>query len=303
MKLFLTGGTGYTGSIALRHFAAAGHQIVALARRPPAGEADPRVTWVQGDFEDGAKIADLVRQADAAIHIGASHDPQMERLDRIVIEAIAEALAGSGRAFINTSAAPLYGDTGTEPRDEHEPIENPLPARAWRMRHDQWCVALTSRGVRSVVLRPPLIYGGAGGPLSDNIKRARATGKALYIGDGTHRSSTVHVDALSALYLLALQNEAAQGVYNAASDDVVKAVDIAEVIAACHGPGIVAEVWPLREARKVLGEFADIAAVTCVVSSERARTELGWKPSGPGVLSELISGSYRRGPLLDYHGR
>lgn len=301
MKIFLTGGTGYTGGETIGHLLAAGHEVVALARKiPAAAPAREGLRWVEGDFANGEQIKALAREADGVLHIGASHDVEMERLDGIFIRAVGDALAGTGKVFISTSATPVYGDTGPEPRDEHEPIENPLPFREWRMRHDLEVVGFADRDVRGVIVRPGLIYGKAGGPLSWNIARARQSGKALYIADGRSESSAVHVDALAKLYLLALENEAATGIYNAGSDEVVLSVDIAEAIAAFYGPGIVAESWPLEEARKAIGGFADLSNTRCIVSSARARRELGWLPVGPTVLSELIGGSYRNGPLAPY---
>jgi len=279
MNVFVTGGSGYTGSIVIRHLIERGHKVVALARRLPAPVPGDEgvIEWRVGDFSNGPLISEMARAADAVIHIGASHDAEMERLDRIVIDAIADGLAGTGRAFISTSATPVYGDTGPVPRDEHEPIEHPHPLRAWRARHDQHVVALSGRGIRGIVVRPPYIYGRAGGLLSDSIKQARSTGRALYIGDGQNWTSVVHVDALARLYSLTLEEERAEGIYNAASDEIVRGADIATAIAATFGPGI--------------------------ASSDRARSHLGWVPTSPSIISELIGGSYRTGPLLDYHNR
>ncbi len=302
MKIFLTGATGYTGGVVLNHLLAAGHEVAGIARRLPESALVNRkgLLWIEGDFGDGALIETLARQADGVLHIGASHDKEMERLDGIVIRSVADALAGSGRVFVSTSATPVYGDTGNDPRDEHEPIEHPHPLRAWRMRHDQEVVKLVERDIRGVVIRPGYIYGQSGGLLSEAIRTARLTGKARYIGDGRRASSTVHVDALAKLYILALENNSARGIYNAASDEVVFSSDICEIIAALYGPGIVAQAWPIEEARKTFGEYADLANITCIASSVRARQELGWLPVGTTLLGELVGGSYRIGPLQDY---
>ncbi len=132
---------------------------------------------------------------------------------------------------------------------------HPLAVREWRLQHDRETVAMTERGIRSVVLRPPMIYGRGKGVLAKQIARARASGKARYTGEGTRLSSTVHVDAFAALYLKALRNERAQGVYNAASDEVVRAADIAHVIAERFGPGVVAGI--LGRSRRAQGPGRD----------------------------------------------
>lgn len=303
MNVFMTGTTGHAGGVTLDRFVDEGHDVFALVRphHIPNLPTRERVHWIAGDFADAAVISDTAAQTDAAVHIGASHDEEMEQLDATAIGAIAEAFDKSGKVFVSTSAIPVYGDTGPTPRDEHEPIENPHPLRAWRARHDLQIVALAERGIRGVVVRPGLIYGHAGGWLAGLILRAQQTGKALHIGEGRNLISTVHVDALADLYLKAVTNEAAQGTYNAGSDEVVRSRDTAQLIATFYGPGIEAVSWPLEDARKALGELADLSCVECVVSSNRARCELRWTPIAPSVGSELASGSYRTGPLVPYH--
>jgi nucleoside-diphosphate-sugar epimerase len=303
MKVLMTGTTGHTGGVTLDRFVDEGHEVFALVRphHIPNLPQRERVHWIPGDFADAEIIGETAAQTDAAVHIGASHDEDMERLDANAIGAIADAFDRSGKVFVSTSATPVYGDTGATPRDEHEPIENPHPLRAWRARHDLQVVALSERGIRGVVVRPGLIYGHAGGWLAGLILRAQQTGKALYIGEGRNLTSTVHVDALADLYLKAVTNEAAHGTYNAASDEVVCSMDTAQLIAAYYGPGIEAVSWPLEDAREELGDLADLSCVECVVSSNRARCELGWHPIALSVSSELTSGSYCKSPLVPYH--
>tara|TARA_A100001037_G_scaffold185730_1_gene166315 strand:- start:1583 stop:2503 length:921 start_codon:yes stop_codon:yes gene_type:complete len=299
MKVFMTGTTGHAGSAALEHFVQNGHEVYALVRPHHLATLPSRegVHWIGGDFADSEIVSETTRLADAAVHIGASHDEEQERLDALAIAAIADALDGSGKVFVSTSATPVYGDTGRTPRDEHEPIENPHPLRAWRARHDLQVVGFAERGIRGVVVRPGLIYGRAAGWLAGLIVRAQKTGISRYIGDGLNLTSTIHADALADLYLKAVTDESAHGIYNAASDEVVCSRDTAHLIADIYGPGIEAVSWPLEEAREALGELADLSCVECIVSSNRARAELGWHPIAPSVTTELASGSYRNAPL------
>lgn len=298
MKVFLTGATGYTGAVVLEHLLGAGHEVAALARPERFRDLSDqdRLTWVAGDFGQPDLIHEQAKAADATVHIGAAHDvdnAEMERLDGLTIRAIGDALAGSGKAFINTSAAPIYGDTGHEPRNEAEPIAAPLPGRVWRLRHDRETVAMTSRGLRSAVIRPPNIYGRGGGVALKQIQRAQASGKARVVGQGDRLASNVHVDALARLYLAILHQEDAHGVYNAASDEVVRSIDVAQIIAEHYGPGIVVDTWPVELARQSLGVMAEIASNNCVISADRARGELNWSATAPSFMGELVIGSYR----------
>jgi len=302
MKVLITGTTGHAGGHALNHFTKEGHEVYALVRphHIPNLQERERVHWVAGDFADSEIISDTAHQCDAVVHIGASHDDEQERLDANFISAVAAAFDKSGKVFVTTSASVVYNDTQGVPRDEHEPIENPHPLRAWRARHDLKVVGLSERGIRGISVRPGLIYGHAGGWLTGLIFRAKESGKSLHIGEGTNLVSTTHVDTLSDLYLKVVTNESAQGIYNAASDEITCSKDYANLIADYFGPDIEAVCWPLEEARKALGDLADLSCIECIILSDRARSELGWQPIAPSLATELSRGSYRVGPLDPY---
>ena len=302
MKVLMTGCTGHAGSNALNYFVDNGHEIYALVRSHHISNLKQRenVHWVSGGFADTEIISETASICDAVVHIGASHDEEMEKLDKNFINSVENAIKDTGKVFITTSASVVYNDTKGTPRDESEPIENPHPLRAWRAQHDLEVVGLSKKGIRGASVRPGLIYGNAGGWLSGLIFRAKDTGKSLHIGEGTNLVSTVHVDALSDLYLKIVTNENAHGIYNAASDEVTCSKDYATLITDYFGPGIETVCWPLEEAREAMGELADLSCIECIITSDRARSELGWLPIAPSVATELSVGSYHRGKLVPY---
>ncbi len=67
-------------------------------------------------------------------------------------------------------------------------------------------------------------------------------------------------------------------------------------IAAAIGKGLgqsgAVEVWPLAEARLQLGVLADGLAADKRISAAQAERLLGWRPSRPSLLDELVGGSY-----------
>ena len=302
MKVLMTGCTGHAGSNALNHFVDNGHEVHALVRphNIPNLKERENVKWISGGFADSEIISETANNCDAVVHIGASHDEEMEKLDKNFINSVEQAFSGTGKVFITTSASVVYNNTNGNPRDEREPIENPHPLRAWRARHDLEVVGLSEKGIRGISVRPGLIYGNAGGWLAGLIFRAKDTGKSLHIGEGTNLVSSIHVNALSDLYLKIVTNENAQGIYNAASDEVTCSKDYATFIADYFGPGIETVCWPLEDARKTMGELADLSCIECIITSDRARSELNWLPIAPSVASELSVGSYKKGPLIPY---
>jgi nucleoside-diphosphate-sugar epimerase len=302
MRVFLTGATGYMGRVVLEKLLDRGIDVLALTRSSHQLGTPTRagLAWVQGTLGDEEAIGVAVRQTDAAVHIAAQHDSQMQRLDKAAITAIAQALEGTGKAFITTSATPIYGHTGNQPRDEHEPVEHPHPLRTFRLQHDRFVIGLRERGVRGVVLRPPLVYGRSGGFLVTLINQAVEDRTARTIGNGENRWSTVHVDDLADLYVRALLAGDAYGAFNAGSTDMVSMKVIAKTIANAFGPGIAIGSWTEQEACTRMGELMALMSLEQCVSSKRAQGELGWRPRAIPLVEDLAHGSYLRAPLVPY---
>jgi nucleoside-diphosphate-sugar epimerase len=279
MRIFATGATGYIGSAVTEKLIAAGHRVIGLARSDASARALERLgaEAVRGSLEDAGTISDAAGAADAAIHMAAASDDG-PRLDRLAVDAILCALAGSGKPFLYTSGVWVMGSTGGHVADETTPV-NPTPLVAWRPPHEQ--LVLHAEGVRGIVIRPGMVYGRGGG-LVGQLFRPDERGVVHYIGEGDNRWSFVHVEDLADLYVLAL-NAPAGSVYFAVAGPAVAVPLVAE--AAAHGAPV--EGIPLDAARVTMGAFADALALDCMVTAHKAITELGWKPNAPTVLEEF----------------
>jgi nucleoside-diphosphate-sugar epimerase len=92
--------------------------------------------------------------------------------------------------------------------------------------------------------------------------------------------------------VLALEKAPAGSLYLAASGPSYPIRQVAEAASTSAGAKGKTLAWPLEEARKTLGPFADALVLDQQVSSEKAKRELGWLPRGPSVLEDLKTGSY-----------
>jgi nucleoside-diphosphate-sugar epimerase len=153
-------------------------------------------------------------------------------------------------------------------------------------------VADVGNGIRGCVIRPPNIFGAGGGPIAMRIAAAAKAGFAQYVGEGETLWSTVHVFDLADLFLQVLSDERAQGVYNAASDEVLSRRELAEGIASTLGPGVTARAITLQEGRAIWGFLADLGMINQVISAARAREELGWLPRRRTLMSYLRGRDY-----------
>ncbi|HET9727192.1 MAG TPA: NAD-dependent epimerase/dehydratase family protein [Gemmatimonadales bacterium] len=294
MKVFLTGATGYIGTVVAERLRAAGQQLSGLARSDQAAaklEA-AGVTPIRGDFTNPAAVASGARSANAVISMATTYDP---KVDAPAVDAILDALAGTNKPFIYTSGIWVNGDTGGIIVDETTPTE-PIELVAWRKLVEDRVLEAAKRGVRSIVIRPAIVYGRGGGIPAGFRDSARKEGAARFVGTGENRWPMVHIDDLADLYLLALERAPAGTLLLAASGPAHPVKDLAAAASRGAGGGGNTAEWAIEDAREELGgAYADALTLDQQASSRRAQELLGWRPHRPGPIEDLESGSYAVG--------
>jgi len=298
MKVFLTGATGYVGSVVAEKLLAKGHEVGGLVRSE-ASEAklpDRKVIPIRGDLGDFDVLKKGAAEADAVIHTAFNHDfsdyNDAVKLDRNVIATFAEALEGTKKPFIITSSSAILGDTTGVEADEDYPFDQYSP-RILRGESERDVLSLSSNGVRSIVLRLPLfVYGRAGSSFVPYIiKQAKDTGAASYAESGSQKVSAVHVEDAADMYLLALETTTAKGLYNIASESV-SLKELNE--AAARLLNIEAKSIPVEKAKAQFGGMFNFLSINNELSSEKAKRDLGWKARNIAILDDIENGSYRK---------
>jgi nucleoside-diphosphate-sugar epimerase len=283
MKVLVAGGTGYIGAAVVEHLVERGHEVVAFVR-PAAGGAR-RVPGAgeerYGDLADASTLqAAISADIDAIVHAGQLTGDYGTDLATI------GALAGSGKKVVYVSGVWVLGET--DGADEDSPAK-PIPLVAYR--HEVERLVLDGGGS---VVRPGVVYGrGAGIPaLLRGQAAQRGTGVYVHAGGETPTWTFVHVDDLGELIVTAVEKGEA-AVYHGVSEEAVPVTAVAEAAARSAGVKETAEPWPLEEAAEVLGEgFAHALSISQRVSAARTRQALGWIPARPGVVADLVEGSY-----------
>ncbi|MEV7414786.1 SgcJ/EcaC family oxidoreductase [Streptomyces sp. NPDC089919] len=293
MKVLLTGATGYIGSAVTDHLVAAGHQVVALTRNAAPRPGRGWHAQLAGDTADPASLAGVVTpDIEAVLHLAPpSGDVDT---DTAVVEALAGPLRGTGRPFVYTSGVWVLGATGEAKGVTEDAPTHPVDLVGYRPTIEQRVLAEASHGVRAVVVRPGIVHGRGGGIPALLVDRARKQGVPEYYGKEDVRWAMVHVDDLAELFVAAAERAPAGTLWHGVAESAVPVRDLAR--AAGRAAGILAapQVVTVAKAAETFGDlFADALALDQSVSGAAARAELGWRPTGPGAVADLVSGSYR----------
>jgi nucleoside-diphosphate-sugar epimerase len=293
MKIALTGATGFIGSHVLIELQEHGHEVLALVR----DDANAATVQARGakpaviDLNDRAAVTRLLADADGAVHTASPGDETSAGLDGAVADAAIEAFEGSGKSYAHISGAWVYGSNPSI--NDDSPFNSPALV-AWREPIERR--VLDATGMRGIVPVSSVAYGDGGGGLPGLLLGSPqdADGNLIMAGNGQQHWSTVHVADLAVFFRLALEDDAARGYYvigDALNPTVAELTKAAAV--AVGAPGAVP--GSDEEVRGRVGDyFAEVLLLDQAMTSGRARTELGWEPTHPGLVEELRTGSYRK---------
>jgi nucleoside-diphosphate-sugar epimerase len=291
MRVFITGAAGFIGTATTKELIANGHQVVGLARSDENARAlnNLGAEVHQGTLEDLDSLRKGARETDGTIHLAFIHDfskfAENGQIDKRAIEAMGEALSGSGKPFIVTSGT-LFVAPGRLATEE-DPVTPGLPRVS-----ETAGLTFAARGVRAMAVRLPQVHGGGGkcGLVNWILDIAREKGVSAYIGDGGNRWSGAHRLDVAHLYRLALEKGLAGKSYHAVAEEGVTARDIAEIVGR-HLKLPVVSIAP-EKASEHFGMLAMFAARDGAASSALTQQWLGWRPTQIGLIADISRQGY-----------
>jgi nucleoside-diphosphate-sugar epimerase len=292
MNVALTGATGFIGSHVLMELLDHGHEVTALVRDDAQAErvAQRGATPTVVDLYDRSAVVDLLTKADGAVHTASPGDETSADLDSAVVDAAIAAFGETGKPYLHISGAWVYGDNLSI--TEESPFKAPAMV-AYREPIERR--VLGASGMRGVVIVSGVAYGDGGGGVPGLLLGSPRddAGNLVMLGTGQQHWATVHVADVAAFFRLVLEDDTARGYYVIGDGLTPTVAELTEAAAVAAGaPGAVP--GSDDEARARLGDyFAEVLLLDQGIDAAKARTELDWHPSHPGLVDEFRHGSYR----------
>lgn len=334
MKVVVTGASGNVGSCVVPALLQTGRveRVVGVARRPPADGWSDAVEWRACDI--GAPGADAVLRetfagADAVVHLAWQIQPgrDIDQLRRVNVDGSrrvfeAAVAAGVGSLVYASSVGAYSAGPKDRPVDESWPTEGVPTSSYSRQKSEVERILDEIEGrsdIRAVRLRPGLIFQAAAASeiaryfLGPFVPRRALQPRLMPVLPKFDRLvfQAAHAEDVGAAYAAAVVDDSAHGAFNIAADPVIDADVLATAFEAktvsVPLSAVRAAAAAAFRARLVPTEpgWVDMAAAVPVMSTERARTQLSWRPrhSSTAALLEILEAMRRReggpSPVLD----
>jgi UDP-glucose 4-epimerase len=301
MRVMVTGGAGYIGSVISARLLAAGHHVTVYdslfrghEEAVPAG-----ATLVAGDIRDGARLQTTLRDhgCEAVVHMAAlaevgesvAEPGLYADVNLVGTETLIGAALDAGVSrIVFSSTAAVYGAPERMPIDEDAATAPTSPYGATKLAAEDalFAAAAASRGRLSAVAVRYFNAAGADGPRGEDhapethlvplaLRAARDATTLQVFGDdyptpdGTCVRDYVHVLDLAEAHVAALERlPVAAGVYNLGTGSGNSVLDVLSTAEAVTGATI---------ARRVTARRPGDPPVL-VASHQRAAAALGWSP-------------------------
>ena len=318
MIVAVTGPTGDIGRALLRVLDAdpAVDRVLGMARRPfdPASMGLTKTEYRQGDVLDRNAVDAFAGEADVLVHLAFIILGGREETRSVNLEGsrnVFEAARGVSR-LVYTSSVAAYGFHADNP----QPLTEDVPVRGTDAHYysaqkaeleDTLREALAGADTETYVFRPCIVAGGDALALVEafpKLLRKIPLAKPVLPDPGTP-FQLVHTEDVASALAAAVRGDGPPGVYNLAGDDTITAGDLARAFGWLTVPmpklgvDIAAEAVARVPFMPAQASWLEAMRVPVVMSSERAREQLGWEPlyDTRAVLEDTVSSARDAGLL------
>jgi nucleoside-diphosphate-sugar epimerase len=322
--IFMTGATGYVGQVLTELAIAEGYTVTGLSRSEANDGKLTRLgaTPVRGDLATLEVLRAESARADIVMHLadallgggGSSFDTPYDEILAIDAAAVDAMVAGlkEGAASSSSSGSSTAGQPPNKKKtiittngtmmaapdpnggetDEDAPVMLESPITRYKAWDHAKAAAADAGCVRALCVRlAPFVYGRGGSGVKMFMDGAAAAGAATYVDGGETRTTTVHVDDAARLYLLAAERGRDGEAYNASAETNVTMKELQGAVAEVLGVPTV-DLSKENALAKMPPFLVNFLVTENRGSNKKAVSELGWQPTEPGIVEDIVRGSY-----------
>ena len=306
MRVFVTGGTGFTGGYLVKRLVKEGHEVSVLARKTSNTEPleNLGVEIITGDITDRDLVSKAVNGCDQVYHIAAMYregggigEKRFWDVNVVGTENMLEAANNANvERFIHCSTVGVQGDISNPPANESYPYNPGDVYQRTKVEGEKRALNYFSGGLPGVVVRPVGIYG-PGDLRFLKLFKSIYTGRFVMIGDGKVLYHLTYVDDLvEGIILCGNKKEALGQIYTIGGEKYLALNELVEIIARAlevKKPGIhFPFFWPVWVAAllcevvcypfgidpPIFRRRVDIFRKDRAFDISKARKELGYEP-------------------------
>jgi nucleoside-diphosphate-sugar epimerase len=214
MQALVTGGGGFLGGAIVKRLLARGHQVRTLTRGDYPALRDLGADTRRGDIADAAAVGEAAQGCQVVFHVaskigdwGSYED--FHRTNVTGTQNVLEACRahGVGRLIYTSTPSVVHSGGDIEGADEslpypehfesHYPHTKALAERA--------VLEANSDALRTVALRPHLIWGPGDTQLTPRLIQRARKGRLRLVGGGQKLIDTIYIDNAAQAHLLAME--------------------------------------------------------------------------------------------------
>ena len=214
MKILVTGGGGFIGMALIKRLIAEGHKVTSYSRREYPLHWALGISSIQADICDLDALKKACKGKDLVFHLAAKvgiwgdykeyHSINVTGTSNL-IEACRK--QGVGRLVFASSASVVFDGADLEGIDESFPYPEDHGSHyaSTKAKAEQLILEANSEELKTISLRPHLVWGPYDAHLIPGILRRVGSGKMRRIGDQEHFIDTTYIDNMIDALILAAE--------------------------------------------------------------------------------------------------
>ena len=316
LKLLITGGAGYIGSVLTAFFIDNGYEVVIFDDLTTGSAIDSRASFVNGSILNKPKLINALSRVDVVIHCAGKslveesvlNPEQYSQVNTVGTHLLLEAMIESGvNKIIFSSTAAVYGGSSVQPIVENTDINPVNPYGQSKFAAEQVISEFANKGIAAITFRyfniagsyknsigqllienhqdethliPKIIKSTMQNGLDSNVE---IYGSNFPSKDGSCIRDYLHVQDLAFAHLLAIDKleKGLSKVFNLGSGVGYSVFEVISEIEKVMGVKF----------NKVLSSARAGDPAVLLAAIDKAKNELGWKPKAS--LTEIITSSWQ----------